>query len=264
MNTLVSMHKRVKKENIHGRRYTEMEKDLITYNYLTAGKGHSEFLKGNAEMMCLRTLKRHIEKYSKDTMSGELDIDGLKTYLVQNNYPLVVFLCEDATRVTGTIEYNCKNDSITGLVAPFDSNGMPARGLFQASTPHKMIDDLSNFTIANYAYVQMALPLAADAAPYVFYFTSSDNKFSSTDVLQRWNYSERMLGAAGITVIGHASDGDSRLMKAMQIRSCLGTRTTFASWFIVDSSRPICVQDMHHTVNKLRNRILKRDLDIGM
>ncbi|XP_021709428.1 uncharacterized protein LOC110679341 [Aedes aegypti] len=149
-----------------------------------------------------------------------------------------------------------------------DSNGLPVRNLFKANTPYKMASDLKSYPVGNYAYVQMAIPLSKEAAPYVIYHACSNNKFSYNDVLNRWNYTESLLKSHGITVLANASDGDTRLMKAMRIRAGFDrpcTPSPWGPWFRVDwfSKTPINVQDMTHTINKLRNRMLNGDMTIG-
>lgn len=113
-----------------------------------------------------------------------------------------------------------------------------------------------------------ALPLTREAAPYVIYHACSNNQFDYNDVLKRWAYTESLLKRHGITVLANASDGDSRLMKAMRIRAGFDrpcSPSTWGPWFRVDcfSKTPINVQDMIHTINKFRNRMLKGDMIIG-
>ncbi|XP_021710970.1 uncharacterized protein LOC110679694 [Aedes aegypti] len=47
-----SMHHRLMGSNLHARRYTEVEKDIMTYEYLTAGNSFFEYTSSNTTTMC--------------------------------------------------------------------------------------------------------------------------------------------------------------------------------------------------------------------
>lgn len=259
------MHIRTNDCNIHSRRYDELEKDICTFEYLTAGNAHYQYLSGNLSTMSKKTIQRHMQQYTVHISEGVLDIRGLKNYLLDNKYPLTITLCEDGTRIRAAVEYDHSSDSIKGLVADLDSNGLPTQGNFKAISPYRIADNLEKFAIGNYAYVQVAIPLTLGAVPYVLYHTCSNNKFEFKDVLSRWTYTESLLRSEGITT--HASDGDSRLMKAMKVRAGFerpSVPSPWGQWFRVDCREtPINVQDMVHTLNKLRNRMLNSDMKLG-
>lgn len=104
---------------------------------------------------------------------------------------------------------------------------------------------------------------------YVLFHTCSDNKFEAKDVLNRWKHTEYVLEREGIKVMAHASDGDPRLLKAMKIRAGYGSSDTpsrWGDWFRIRESltTPINVQDMIHTVNKFRNRLINSDMQFGI
>lgn len=253
---------------MQARRYSAVEKDICAFEYLTTGNAHYEYVRANVAVMSKKTIQRHMKRNTIHIKEGIVDAEGLKAYLIKYGFPLVVVLCEDGTKITSSTDYDYNNDSITGLVAPMGSNGLPMTNLFKATTPYKMASDLKSYPIGSYAYIQMAIPLSKEAAPYVLYHACSNNQFSYTDVLNRWDYTESLLNSHGITVLANASDGDTRLMKAMRIRAgfdkpCIPS--PWGSWFRVDwsSKNPINVQDMTHTVNKFRNRLLNGDMTIG-
>ncbi|XP_055546378.1 uncharacterized protein LOC129730821 [Wyeomyia smithii] len=218
--------------------------------------------------MTVKSIQRHLKKDTIDVVEGVINVKGLKSYLERNGYPLIVALCEDATKITSNVEYNYLTDSLRGLVAPLNSNGLPTPNLFAASSPHVIINAIHKYPVGSYAYVQLALPLAINAAPYVLFHTCSDNRFEAADVLNRWTYTESILNQHGINVISNTSDGDPRLLKAMKIRAGLDneiTTSTFSPWFIVHNKPevPMNVQDMVHIVNKFRNRFLNKEMQIG-
>lgn len=230
LKTLLQIHEKSRNIEPHGRRYNNIEKDMGTYEFLAAGSNHYSFHSNNATLMSNKTIKRHLKKNTINVTKGSIDIRGLRKYLMDNKFPLAVCLCEDATRITPGIQYDHTTDSLRGLVAPLDGNGMPQTGLFSASSPYKIAEDIKQYPTGNYVYVQMALPLAAGAAPYVLYHVCSDNKFTATDVLNRWTHTEALLNSAGIKVIANASDGDPRLMRAMKQRSCRNNNPSTSDW----------------------------------
>uniref|UniRef100_A0A8D8FAG8 (northern house mosquito) hypothetical protein n=1 Tax=Culex pipiens TaxID=7175 RepID=A0A8D8FAG8_CULPI len=268
LDMYLRMHMRAQNENIHSRRYLDLEKDLCTLNYVTTGNMNFEYFNMNINTMSITTVQRHMSQYSRDIKEGVLDIEGLKKYLLSNGYPPVVTLCEDATRITAATEYDEINDCLTGLVAPLDEHGFPQLGLFKATTPFKMISDVRSYPLANYVYIQLALPLCSHAAPFVLYYTSSNNKFTKGDVLSRWAFTETELRAENILVLAYITDGDPRYLATMKERSGLGalqTPSPLGDWFSVvyPPVNPICAQDMPHTANKFRNGMLRSEMEIG-
>lgn len=268
LKSLIEVHSRVNNEPLNARRYTEFEKDLWTFQYLTGGKGHYEYLANNLATMSIKTVVRHLKQNTVNIQEGKLDVQGLKSYLVNNNLPMAVVLCEDATRITATVEYDYENDSLSGLVAPLDLNGLPQTGCFPAKSPYSIIDDIESYPVGSYAYVQLAVPLSQTHAPFVLFHCCTDNKFQTKDVINRWKYTEMQLRNEGIRVIANASDGDPRLLKAMKIRSGFEQEHLISEWGLWyrvndDPDFPVNVQDMIHGMNKCRNRMIKGDMQIG-
>lgn len=265
---LARMHIRNRNLPSGSKRYSELEKDICAYEFLTGGKAHFEYFSKNMNTMNMKTITRHVSKNTSNIQEGEVDIKGLKSYLVDNALPMAVVLCEDGTRVTAAVEYDHEHDSLSGLVAPLDINGLPQRNTFTATTPYKIVNDIETFAVGSFAYVQLAVPLSRVHAPYLLFYSCSDNRFNTEDVLNRWSYTETELLKEGIRVIANASDGDSRLLKAMKIRSGFEDGRTFSDWGVwyrvTDKAGvPLNVQGMTHTLNKFRNRFVRGDLQIG-
>lgn len=199
---------------------------------------------------------------------GIIDVTGLKNYLLENNYPFVVMLVEDGTKILQQVQYDARTDSLTGCVSPLNENGIPVQGLFEAGDAYAVANYLEDYKLADTAYVQLALPLAIGAAPFVIYYAGTDNTFRSNDVVNRWMYTEKLLATEGIVVTGYSSDGDPKLLSAMMSRTKFLSRmeiSRWGQWFITSNDRePIYVQDAVHLINKIRNRVLKNDMKIGM
>ena len=89
-------------------------------------------------------------------------------------------------------------------------------------------------------------------------------------MIRRWNHSVKCLSQRGITVLGISSDGDSRLMKAMHIKSGIGIQNpdwsmleqdfALAEFYAYLLPEFICTQDTVHIGTKLKTRFLKPSL----
>lgn len=197
-----------------------------------------------------------------------IDVAGLKRYLTENGYPLVVTLAEDGTRVTPRAQYDERTNTLTGLVAPLDHTGLPKPNYFDASDAQDMANKLKSCPLASTAYVQLAVPLAPNAAPYVLMYMATNNGFTYVDVLKRWVHTIELLKEHGITVLGIASDGDPTLLKSMlsitQLADdpCAELGGRFV-WSL--AQRTLLYQDTTHSVNRIRSKLFnrKRALLIG-
>lgn len=194
---------------------------------------------------------------------------GLKRYLQENNYPPTVMLIEDGTKVQQHVQFDSRFDCLTGLVSPLvGETGLPEQDTFKATCALKMKEYVETYAVADTAYVQLALPLAKGAAPYVLLYFGTNNKFKHDDVIKRWRETRVVLLREGIVVIGFASDGDPKLLRAMlNEMKFLNVKdvSEFGPWFIVDIKlKNAFVQDETHVANKIKNKILNSEnLKIG-
>ncbi|XP_062702527.1 uncharacterized protein LOC134285543 isoform X1 [Aedes albopictus] len=271
----VQMDSRSKLCKPNGIRYTEPELDAAAYELMAGGNSNYQFIKANMQLPSSKTLKRHIAKHTTETQEGILMVTPLLKYLNAHNYPLVVSLSEDGTTLSPNPEYDSRNDSIRGLVAPLDHSGMPEQDTFNASTVEKMINDLERYSVGEYLYIVMATPMAVGALPFCILYMCSDNRFTHDQVISRWNYIESELLKAGITVIANASDGDPRLLMAMRQRSTLhalhvGSESQYGPHFAMNNDfkldfKAISIQGSIHLVNKFRHSLLdpKKQMRLG-
>ncbi|XP_062714505.1 uncharacterized protein LOC134291151 isoform X2 [Aedes albopictus] len=187
---------------------------------------------------------------------------------------MAVCWSEDATRISGGVEYNSILDQLTGLVAPMDDNGMPKMDLFNCSSPLKIVNDLKQYPIARYVQLCMVQPLARHASPFCVNFYCTNNKFTTQDVLKRWQFVEQEFTKEGIQIVAKSTDGDSRFIGGMMEQMKLPPETdsesrpdnAYGDWYIATvKDSKICVQDTTHLVNKFRTRLMKTDqqLQIG-
>lgn len=196
-------------------------------------------------------------------------IDNLLNYIETNNYPKKVVLCEDGTTVSPNPEYDPRCDSIRGLVAPIDENGMPKQNCFKADSVEKFVNDLDHYAVGNYLYIILATPMAAGASPVCIFYMCSDNKFKHQTILKRWKFIKEQLAKVGIVVIGYSSDGDPRLLTAMtkDAQFLNSTSSIFGPYFnIIIENTPVSFQDFIHLVNKMRHSLLNpnKTMKLGM
>ena len=136
----------------------------------------------------------------------------------------------------------------------------------------------SNYSIAKYAYAYMVKPLDSQSPSFCL---GTDNKFIAETVIMRWNYIiVNECKKRNIHAISFGGDGDSRLMRAMQISTGLFFRSSvlantvcasslkspripesWNSWFLIKHPSAITyVQDTIHIVVKLKTRLLRHSL----
>lgn len=103
------------------------------------------------------------------------------------NLPLVVSLSEDATRISGRIQYDAKSNEIIGFVLPLDNKiGMPIPHSYPARSAQELFRPFSNDTsVAHFVNVIMAQPLTDVPAFYLLVY-GSDSKYTAEDVISRY------------------------------------------------------------------------------
>jgi hypothetical protein len=68
-------------------------------------------------------------------IEGELRVKEFQEYLSIRNLSQYVWLSEDATRITGKLEYNPTTNEVTGFVLPINkTTGMPVTLHFSANS----------------------------------------------------------------------------------------------------------------------------------
>lgn len=232
----------------------------IHSRFIQGGKELYEFERANSPSPHVRTIQRYIKKQAENFLEGRLMVAELKKYLITNGYPLLVCWSEDATRITGGIEYKVSSDQLTGLVAPLNaSNGMPVTSAFGCSTPRQVLNHLQNFPVGRNVQLTMIQPLMVGASPFCVNYYCTDNRFKSEDVTKKWNFTQEIFEEVGIKIVCRATDGDSRFIRSMIDRMTLPniSDNPFGDWFVaLPTEDAICVQDPTHLANKFRTRLM--------
>lgn len=208
-----------------GYRYNENIRQFSTYLRMLAGPLAYRTLHKNLELALpsFSATNRYIRKTHTPVHEGELRSKYLLKYLEDRNLPMIVSLSEDATRIDGRVQYNALNNELTGFVLPLDEEtGLPIPSSYKARCASEILLHFSkNIPIAQFVNVLMAQPLA-DAPPFCLLVYGTDMKYTSSDVLKRWNFIVEDLSTHGIRVINISSDSDPKYNSAMRIASMLG------------------------------------------
>lgn len=100
----------------------------------------------------------------------------------------IIFLSEDATRITQRVERDPRTNQMVGLVLPIDQHtGMP-KSLSYLARNCKEIESNMRKPQSDSVYVVMAQPLALNVPPFVLQLFGSNNTFKTSDVLRRWEH----------------------------------------------------------------------------
>ncbi|KAK5640764.1 hypothetical protein RI129_009311 [Pyrocoelia pectoralis] len=101
---------------------------FCSYLYIVGGRLIYETLHANLNksIPSLSTVQRLINS-SNIVNEGSLRFDELHTFLSKRNLPKVIWISEDATSITGRIQYCSKTNSLVGFVSPLGKDGLPKR-----------------------------------------------------------------------------------------------------------------------------------------
>lgn len=264
---LIKSEKERFNNKINGYRYSNALKLFSTYLFIVGGRIVYKTLAANLPLPSTTTVLRTIHTSSASLIEGTCRTKELIDFLQRRNLPSVVWLSEDATRITGRIQYDVHTNQLIGFVLPLNNHGMPVLHSFKATSAKEIYDHFSNNAAAPFLYTIMAQPLENNAPCFCLCLFGTDNKFNFQDVLNRWKFICRELNGQGIKVAGISSDGDSRLLKAMRQKMNLGLELPNFDDIENNYSIPefhaailpnlLCTQDTVHIGAKLRCRLLK-------
>lgn len=174
-----------------GYRFDEETKKFATYLRMISGKLTYNTLQKNLKcaLPSLPSINRYIYSSNCRIFEGIPRIDELFVYLTSRNLPLAVSLSEDATRIVGRIQYDSITNQLIGFSVPINNkSGMPIPFAFPARNADEI---LSHFSSQNspslHLNVMMAQPLC-DVPPFCLLIYGCDNKYTTRQVINRWNY----------------------------------------------------------------------------
>lgn len=210
--------KNSKTQSKESNRFSHDLKKLCLYIFITSGRLAYETLCSNMSnaLPSITTLYRTFDTFTK-TFEGQIQMHELKTFLLKRNYPLKVFISEDQTAIVKRVRYNSHNNQMVGFVLKrSELTGFPLENQYLVSD---IKNGFENGVLSNYAYIFMAQPLVDHAPAFCLVIFGSDNRFSADEVLKRWSHLENEANAIGISVEGFSSDGDTRCLKAMKVKT---------------------------------------------
>ena len=271
----------------HGRRHSDKLKKFATSLFIYAGPLAYDFLQQNLSQALpfLRTVQRLVHSDYKTISEGKFRFDELVEHIAKHNGPNIVSIGEDATRVISRVEYDSKTDRCVGFVLPLDRYGLPKSDTFLAVSFEAIERVFSENQMARYAYVYMAKPLSVNIPPFCLACFGTDNKFTTEHIMLRWKYIVQECQKRGLKVLSFGSDGDTRLLTAMQV--CAGLKDSKCNvlldlipkpilaapkvpskwhpWFCLQRPSSIAyVQDIVHIGVKLKCRLLKPSVILPM
>lgn len=130
----------------------------------------------------------NIHESKERIIEGELKCEALVRHLEQSNYPKSIILAEDASGIVKRVVFDSRINQLVGLLLPLsENNGMPVLYSFQAESAEK-IKQYMELPQSKLVYVIVAQPLAKNAKPFILQIYGTDNKFTTSDVLKRWDY----------------------------------------------------------------------------
>lgn len=247
--------------NKHGYRFNDPELNMYAaYLRMISGPLAYETIQRNLEcaLPSLVSINRYINASNCRLNEGILRTEELRLFLTERSLQPIVILSEDATRITGRVQYDKRSNQLVGFVLPLNSaNGLPIPFKYPARNAEEILNHFSGLNeVATFMNVIMAQPLA-NVPPFCLTIFGSNNKYSAKDVVQRWNYIVDELTKVGIKVLVISSDSDPRYNKAMRDLSGLGNKTQ-VNWFSSNEKLegPFYVQDPTHIGTKMRNFFL--------
>lgn len=206
-----------------GNRFSKEMNNLSGYIYVRAQKSAFNFLSANLNGPSIWTVKSFIDRHNKVHRESDLFFDKLVEWLKSNNFPMEVVLAEDGTKIVSKVEYCSRTDTLIGLVAPNDDlTGFPKPNFFKTKTAEDIAKYISLFPVASYVQVILAVPNVPHAPAFVLGYFSTDNTFTTTEVIKRNSYMRIELQKRGVTVLGTSTDGDGRPLNALKIEMDFG------------------------------------------
>lgn len=261
-----------------GYRYSEDVKLYAAYLRMIGGKMNYETFKANAKhsVPCVKSIDRYITQTKSNATEGVLRTEELLKYLTDLRLPKIVSLSEDATRITGRIQYNSKTNQLVGFVLPLEENGMPMTDRNRASSAAAMEECFYDIATgkenicATYLNVVMAQPLVSGVPAFCLLLFGSDDAYTASQVQKRWQFITNELKKKNIEVLAFGSDSapkyNSVMRSQLELGRCPVNSINFPEWFnanlqTTDAYLPI--QDIVHIGTKFRNQLLKNKLKMG-
>lgn len=127
-----------------GHRHENSMKDFACYIFMLGGRLLYETIYMNLPLPSPTSVGRYLHDNGPEIIEGVMRCSQLKKYLEERNLPMVVWVSEDGTRITGRLQYDPGTNQIVGLLLPLDENGMPKSKSFMATNASAMNKHVNN------------------------------------------------------------------------------------------------------------------------
>lgn len=136
----------------------------------------------------------YVSQNKQRIIEGELRCEQLLKYLEGLNAKKSIWLSEDATGIVSKVEYDPITNQLIGLVLPINSEtGMPISFSFKATSQNEIQRFMEVAERSKLLYAVIAQPLIEHAPPFVLQLFGTNNKFNTSDVIQRWQFTAQEL-----------------------------------------------------------------------
>lgn len=240
----------------NGRRFEDSFKMFCCYIFILAGRYVYSVLCANIKPIP-DVRSRAISDAAAPLVEGVLRLKELKQYLLDRGLPLVVWISEDATKITGRVQYDPSTNQIVGFPLPYDSDGVPISLAYPAESASLIMSYFEKHSAAQNAQVIMAQPVRHGSSAFVLGIFGTDNRFKADVPQKRWNWIKSEAEKESILVLGTSTDGDPKFLKAMESllldkksATNLPGGWTWCAPFLSDIH--CFVQDMLHLAIKLK------------
>ncbi|CAM2729289.1 unnamed protein product [Rotaria socialis] len=217
---------------------------------------------------------------------AEFRYDESKVYLdsIQCQF---VFLSEDCSAIIPRVEYDSTLNSFNGFVTPI-ADGKPVGNAFNCQSFEEFKHLIETKPRTNLVNVHLLQPIS-DSNLYVTPSATvlsaygTDNKITAIDILKRWLMIYQELHSRNIRVLGFATDGDPKYLRAMRLASNFFVKTqtlniyndklsftvkipsAWSSWYFFSPTQLfLFMQDGIHLCTKIRNRLLSPNAQLKM
>jgi hypothetical protein len=203
-----------------------------------------------------------------------IHLDVLLELIRTNQYPMKVWISEDATSIIPKREFHLRYNAILGGSLPLRKTGLPDPKSGVVNSVSNITNYFKLYNPAKVFFAIMAQSMADFSPPVRIGTFASDNKMTALDVKNRHYYIKERLKSVGIEINASGSDGDTREMIFMLQNSGLGvqlsdfTKDTDDYRFFAKCKVFACLirmsdfdlQDVPHIFTKLRNKFFKTDI----
>lgn len=234
-------------------------KKFSVYLFIKGGPSLYESLYLNSSLPSISTCSREILSGEKIQI-GKLYLNEFLVYMKSLDVECYdVIVAEDATRLSGVVEYDSSNNQLVGLLPETDfETGLPKLNFFSASTPSITFKYLKACKVAPYLQLITAKPMFPGTHAKVLGLFPTDNSYSMPVVVKRWREINNFFVKNNIQ-LRIASDADPRMLGAMKQMSCFGKKfsipgTNMNLYCDIHSDIKF-ISDPLHELNNLKNRM---------